>query len=305
MSFKKIFNFFFNQNNEKYGYDFCKVLPVEEYPKYLKKIYKIKTGKTLNLEKPKRFTEKIQWLKLYDNLPIKKTLTNKLTARELIEPKIGSEYFPKIYGIWDKFEEIPFDALPETFMLKANHGCKMNIGVSNKTIFLNNGLEPARELFKKWMVTNFTFACGFELQYDNIPRKIYAEEKLTGINNKRPIEYNIHCFNGKPTFIEQFFYDKKNTPIGYALYDFNWNIIPVAYARKMYKPIQSKPNFLQEMFQISEKLSKDFKFVRVDFLDTGLKLYFSEMTFTPYSGFMKFKPDKYDQILGDLINLDS
>ena len=289
-------------------YYLYKSLPKCFYPFFLKRTYKARTGHTLNLKNPKRFSEKIQWLKLYDNLPIKETLTDKLKVRDWVNERIPSIEFPEIYGVWNSFEEIDFDILPDAFYLKTNHGCGMNIRIEDKKRFLKEGKEEVSKIFKNWLNTNFAFKVGFEMQYKNISPKIFAEERILAQNNihVRVSDYKILCFHGEAKYIEYFVYPPKSKPSDarLAIYDKYWNKQPFTHSRPIYEGELPKPDRLDEMINIAETLSKDFKMVRVDFVENEGKLYFAEMTFTPCSGHMLFEPDEYDFKIGDMLDLN-
>ena len=286
-------------------YQFYKHLPPVLYPVFLKIIYKNRTGRTLNLENPKRISEKIQWLKLHDNLPIKAVLADKLRVREWVRKRVDNLNFPHIYGIWNSFEEVDFDILPETFYLKTNHGAAMNIQVIRKKHFIGRAREKASKLFDKWLKTNFAFLWGFELQYKDIKPQVYAEERLYVGEHQRLADYKIWCMNGKAKFIEFFVYPQKYEPenIRMVIYDTEWNKLPFTHDIAQHEGELPPPSRLSEMISTAEKLAQDFKLVRVDINEVRGKLYFGELTFTPCSGHMTFIPDEYDLLIGDMLDL--
>lgn len=292
---------------EKYSPKICRNVPEILYPLFLKIIYQARTGHKLNLKNPKRISEKIQWLKLYDNLPIKTILTDKLLVRDWVKQRAGNLNFPELYGVWDSFDEIEFEILPQAFYLKTNHGCAMNIEIKNKERFLREAKEEVGKIFKKWLSENFAYSWGFELQYKNIIPKVYAEERLFIAEHQRVSDYKIWCMNGKARFIEYNVYPLKSKieDVRLAIYDTEWNPLPFTHGVPKYEGELPRPERLEEMVATAETLSKDFKFVRVDLIDIYDKLYFAELTFTPYSGHMVIVPDDYDYILGDMLNLNS
>lgn len=147
---------------------------VEQCKKELIKWYEKRTNQKFDLENPKTFNDKIQWMKIYDSTPLKTKLTNKYLVREWVKEKIGEKYLVKLLGVWDSFNDINFDLLPNKFILKANHGCAMNIVVKNKS---NLNISDARKEFNNWMNKNFAFHT-YEFQYLNIKPKIIAEENI-------------------------------------------------------------------------------------------------------------------------------
>lgn len=260
--------------------------------------YFLRMHKFLNLKKPKLFTEKIQWLKLYDCTPIKTDLSDKLQVREWIKEKIGEKYLKKVYGIYDSFDEIDFSILPDEYVIKTNHGCNMQL------LVIEGGkvnLKLDRERFSKHLNTNYAYKSKFEMQYKNIKPKIFTEEYIK--NTNEIFEYLFFCFNGEPKYV-LFGSNKRTDNIKCTMFDMNWNNCGFNYGCSMHTEDVPKPINFDEMISIAKTLSKDFKFVRVDLHNVNGKIYFGEMTFTPASGFMKFNPPKYDRILGDLLKLD-
>ena len=204
----------------------------KDFPKILKQWYKKRTGKNLNLENPKTFNEKIQWLKLYDNSPLKTKLADKYLVREWIEEQIGSEYLIPLLGVWNNFDEIDFDKLPEKFVLKANHGSHWNIIVKDKSKL---DKSKAKKKFDKWMARDYAFKAGLELQYRGIKPKIIAEKFIEDTNGELN-DYKIMCFNGEPKFVwvdcGRYSNHTKN------IYDLDWNLQPF----KMTYPISKNSN---------------------------------------------------------------
>ncbi len=276
-----------------------KMLNPAGYPAALKKWYRQTTGKTLNLDSPRTFNEKIQWLKLYDNTPHKTRLADKYQVRNWVKEKVGSQYLTELLGVWDRFDDIDFDRLPEKFVLKASHGCGWNIIVDDKRNF---DRADAKRKFDQWLDTNYAFVFGFELQYKDIHPRIIAEAYLE--NSGRDLyDYKIWCFSGRAEYI--MFLAERQTQLKMAFYDRLWNLLPVVYLPTRYDKPVARPDNLGEMLHIAEVLSKDLAHVRVDFfrLDDGT-LKFGEMTFTSASGTCAWMPPEYNEILGRLIDID-
>ena len=274
---------------------------LSKYPQMLKDWYKKRTGGWINLENPQNYHEKIQWLKLWDSTPIKNKLSDKYLVKDYDRQKIGEKYVVPILGVWDKFDDIDFDKLPDRFLLKATHGYGCNIFISRKA---NLDKEQIKGMFDKWLQTDFAFNSGFELHYHNIKPRIIAEEYLEN-NGAALTDVKVLCFNGTPKFFTFVRGEGKAKKV--ECYDANWNLQPFLYTHpKNDKDLIKKPNNFSEIYEFSSKLSEGFCFVRVDFylLDDG-SIKFGELTFTPDSGIMHFKPKfcKYAKILGDLIIL--
>jgi hypothetical protein len=281
------------------NYKMAMVADEKKYPEILKEWFKHTVGYDLNLENPQTYNEKIQWLKLYDSTPLKTKLSDKYLVRDWVKEKIGEKYLIPLIGVYDKFEDIDFNGLPNKFVIKANHGSGWNVIVKDKAAL--NIAERQKE-FKDWMSKNFAYVFGLELQYKNIVPKIIIEEYLEN-NNDELYDYKIWCFDGKPKYI--LFASGRKQSLKLVFFDTNWG--KQEFWLQNY-PINKeeikKPDNLNEMLSLSEVLSKGFAHVRVDFyrLNDGT-IKFGEMTFSTASGVCRWNPPKYDLELGKLIKL--
>ncbi len=276
-----------------------KYVPVKCYPVYLKDFYFHKTGKQLDLENPQTFNEKIQWLKLYDSTPLKTKLADKYLVRDWVKEKIGEEYLIPLLGVWENFDDIDFDKLPDKFVLKANHGSAWNIIVTDKNSF---DKKSAKKNFDKWLRTDYSLK-SFETHYRNIKPLIIAEEYIEADDGDLK-DYKFLCFNGEVKYVwvdkDRYKHHKRN------LYDINWNLVPEKISENhIYENFSpcAKPYNFEKMLKFANIMSKDFPFVRVDFYENDNKLYFGEMTFTSASGTHIFTPEDFDLKLGNLIHL--
>ena len=263
------------------------------YPHALKLWYWQKTGKVLDLENPKTFNEKIQWMKLYDNNPLKTQLADKLLVRDWVKEKIGEDHLIPLLGAWDRVEEIDFDALPNQFVLKANHGSGWNIIVKDKTAL---DIAETKKKLSSWMKTNFAYSNGFEMQYLNIEPRILAEEYAGSL-----MEYQFWCFHGVPKFISAI--DRPHEENNKRTYDLDWNEQEFVTSQPRLKEPVPRPKKLHEMVMIVEKLCSGFPFVRVDLLDDGTKVYAGELTFSPASGLCRWDPHEQDFVWGEQLRL--
>lgn len=218
-------------------------------------------------------------------------------VREWIKNKIGEEYLIPLLGVWDNFDEIDFDKLPDKFVLKANHGCAWNIIVKDKSKF---DKVKAKKKFDKWMKRNYAYKAGLELQYKDIPPKIITEKYIEDSNGELNV-YKTLCFNGEPKFIwidcDRFNNRTKN------IYDTKWNLQPflMNYPNSK-KPIPAPKN-LDKMIELAKILCQGFSLARVDFYNVDGKIYMGEMTFTSASGVYKFTPSIYNLKLGQMLKL--
>ncbi|MBZ7982168.1 glycosyltransferase [Campylobacter sp. RM12640] len=287
--------------NPKEYYEIYHIKRFEKDKNDLNSWYRKVTGKTLNLENPKTLNEKIQWMKLYDSTPVKTRLADKYLVREWIKEQIGEEYLIPLLGVYDKFEEIDFDKLPNKFVIKCNHGCSYNIIVKNKAEL---DLKDIKNKLDKWMNENYAFRAGYELHYLNIEPKIIIEEYIENVSKNDLVDYKFFCFNGKLKYVYTV-YGRESEKSVMATYDMEWKQLDWCLSiHQLEKTKIQKPNNFDLMKEIAEKLSKDFNFVRVDLylMDNG-QIYFGEMTFTPMSGFAKWNKSNIDLELGKMIKL--
>ncbi len=293
-----------NKKNEtrKYVEDYYINLTPEQREEELKEWFKEKVGYPLNLEHPKTFDEKIQWLKLYDSTPIKTELADKYLVRDWITEQIGKQYLIPLLGVWDSFDEIDFSKLPDRFVLKANHGSTMNLIVTDKNKL---DMTEIKKRVDDWFDVNYGVGPSQEWQYLHTKKKVLAEEYID-MGEAYPPDYKVYCFNGEPKYIllmESRFSDRRM-----AYYDTEWNKMPFSYIYHDEIPPEPKnnkrPKQLEEVLRLCRVLSNNFAFVRVDWYLVGdSDIYFSEMTFTPAMGTQRWLPPETDEMLGNLIEL--
>jgi len=274
-------NFF--KKNEIIDYNFCLNLQPKKYPEYLMKIFEQKMGYSFNLKKPKTLNEIVQYLKIYDNNPIKSYLTDKALVNDYIKNYLcNNKIIKEVYGIYNSINEVDYSKLPDKFIIKMNNSCRANIPIFDKNKITETYWEYIVNYFNNKQNENYAFINGFELQYKNISPKIVIERLYPKIS-----EYQILCTEGKPLFVT--FLDEKNHIYNKIFHlDENGNIIEDC-------DVKDK---IFEMLEISKVLSKHFKLVRVDFMLVNKQyLFFQELTFTPYSGFAgdinEYNSEKY------------
>ena len=263
--------------------------------------FKHELGCKLNLDNPKTFNEKIQWLKFYYRDPLMTKCTDKVAAREYIKDIAGEKYLVPCLGVYNKPNEIEFDKLPNQFIIKTNWGCRQNVACIDKSTFdVNDAITKLTKWVKPKM--NFYYA-HFEWQYKDIKPKIICEKFLLGKNGKFVQNYKFFCFNGKCKYLmTTAIRDRKRN---FNFYDRNLNLQPFTYANAVInKDIKLEVNNYEEMISIAEKLAQPFPFVRVDlYEDSNNNVYVGELTFTPFSGTVPFNPFEWDYKFGELLNL--
>lgn len=272
---------------------------------YLKTLYRLETGNRLNLKEPKKFTEKIQWLKLYDRVQQYVELVDKYLVKEHVSLIIGPEYIIDTIGVWDRPEQIDFNILPDQFVLKWNHdaGGSGVIICKNKKYF---NQKEAVEQLKKRMNCNI-YVAGREWPYRNIKRKIIAEKLITDGIHEDLIDYKFYCFNGEPKYCQVI--QGRNSDETIDFYDLEWKIQPFnglyECTEEEYPhgaPLE-KPRNYDKMIRIAKKLALGTRFVRIDLYNINGMIYFGEFTLYPKSGLGKFHPVSWDLNLGDALRL--
>ncbi len=270
----------------------------EKEMKYcLKHLFKLYTGKRLNLNNPQTFNEKLQWLKLYYHNPLMTKCADKVTVRDYIAEKIGEQYLVPCLGIYDNPNDIDFDKLPSKFVLKVNWGSGQNIIVRDKSKL---DIESTKKMLAAWMCpTSNHYFNFFEWPYKNITPKIIIEQFMDF--GEDLMDYKIMCYNGIPKNL--FVCSERNTNLKVTFFDLNWKRLPFIRKYPASEKKISKPALLNKMLEFSEILAKPFPFVRVDFFYYNNQLYIGEMTFFPGAGHEVFDPYKWDKKLGDLLVL--
>jgi len=266
---------------------------------YLKLLYKDFIGKKLDLDNPKTFNEKMQWLKLFDRKPEYINMVDKYEVKKYITDIIGSEYIIPTLGIYEKFDDIDFDKLPNQFVIKCTHDSGGIVICKDKE---NLDLKQTRKTINKFLKRKYYFF-NREWPYKNVRPRIIIEKYMEDEKEKELIDYKIMCFNGEAklefTCSERF----SNDGLKVTFFDNEWNKLPFERKYESSKKEIKKPSNFEKMIELSEKISKDIIFLRVDWYEINGKLYFGENTFFPGSGLEKFKPEEWDLKLGNLIKL--
>lgn len=264
---------------------------------YLKIVFRCDSGKKLNLTDPKSFSEKIQWVKLYDRKPEYKTFVDKYEVRELIKEKIGEEYLIPLIAVYESVEEIDWDKLPERFVMKCSHDSGTVVICKDKRAF--NREEALKKL--RYSFARELFWYGREWAYEGVTPRIVVEEFLSH-DDQEPDDYKVLCFNGVPKEIEVHrdrFGDHKLQD-----FDVDWN--PVNHDFEGYGKFEvqcEKPQCLEAMLSLSEKLAKETYIGRVDWFIFNGRLYFGEITLYEASGFFGGAFKKWDEEVGAMIKL--
>lgn len=258
-----------------------------------------------DLDNPKTFNEKLQWLKLNDHNPEYTIMADKVKAKEWVAKRIGWEHIIPTLGVWERAEDVDFDSLPDKFVLKCNHNSGTGIYICKDKSKMDE--NSVRKELAKGLKEDY-YAERLEWQYKNIPRRILAEKfievKEDDGDDEDLKDYKFFCFDGvvKALFIAS----DRNTPGEETKFDFfdsDYNHLPFTNGHPNAKIYPPKPKKFEEMKQLASILSKGLPHIRIDFYEVDNVVYFWELTFTHWSGFKPFDPFEWDLKFGEWLIL--
>lgn len=277
------------------------IVPIRWYLKYT---FKKRIGYPLNLENPRTFNEKLQWLKIHDRNPRYVKMVDKYEAKTYVAHLIGEKYIIPTLGVWDRFDEIDFDVLPHQFVLKCTHDSGSVVICKNKATF---DKEVAKKKLELALSYNYFYSGGFEWPYKNVHPRIMAEALLqdsaNSMLNSQITDYKLMCFNGRLKC--SFTCTERDAPTGLRVtfFDNNWEKMPFIRHYPSSEKIIPCPINFEKMKELAEILSENLPFARIDFYEMGEKIYFGEITLYPGCGFEEFYPVTWDEKLGSWIDL--
>lgn len=272
----------------------------------LRIMFRLRMGKKLNLKNPQTFSEKLQWLKLYDRKPEYTTMVDKYAVKEHVANIIGGGYIIPTLGVWDKPEDIEWDKLPNRFVLKTTHGGGGTGVVICKDKATFDKQEACKKLNESLKIDIYTLLK--EWPYKNVPRRIIAEQYMEDNSQKPNVkkdlpDYKFFCFNGEPKYCQVI--TGRNDKMCIDFFDKDWHHQPFHEPKNYpFADVEpQRPNNYEQMWNAARELAKDKDFSRIDFYQIQDNVYFGEITFYPTSGFGGFNPENYDEILGKMITL--
>lgn len=267
---------------------------------YLELKYRANFGKKLNLASPRTFSEKLQWLKLYDRKPEYVVMVDKYEAKKYVAERIGKEYIIPTLGVWDRVEDIDFNSLPNQFVLKCTHDSGGLVICRDKSQL---NIEEAKKKLNRALKNNFYYLFR-EWPYKNVKPRIIAEEYMEDAATGELRDYKFFCFDGvaKALFVatER---QKVGEEVKFDFYNMKFEHLDFRQGHPNSKEEISKPETFDVMWSLAEKLSKGVPQLRVDFYEVNGKTYFGEMTFFHHAGLMPFDPEEWDDIFGGWIQL--
>lgn len=269
--------------------------------KYLETIFPLRTGYKLDLDNPQTYNEKLQWLKLYDHRPEYIQMVDKVEAKRFAARIISEEHIIPTLAIYERAEDIDFDALPNQFVLKCTHDSGGIVICRDKS---NLDRKAAVKKLARGLKKNY-FYQNREWPYKNVKPRIIAEQYMSDAGGSNELsDYKWFCFNGEPKamFIatDRF---ARGEETKFDFYDTEFNHLPFTNGHPNAKKTIVKPKGFEEMMQLARKLSEGIPHVRVDLYDINGKIYFGEMTFFHWSGTKPFVPQEWDYKFGSWIEL--
>lgn len=274
----------------------CSIIPDKLYIQ-LKYFYRF--HKFPNLKNPQTYNEKLQWLKLYDRKPIYTTMADKYEAKKYVANIIGEEYIIPTLGVWDRFEDIDFDSLPNQFVLKCTHDSGGLVICKDKSSF---DRDKAKRKINNSLNTNY-FYHSREWPYKNIKPRVIAEQYIENENGDLP-DYKFFSFDGqtKALYVATDRQSKEETKFDF--YDEHFNHLDLVNSHPNSNKENKKPKTFDKMIELANILSKGYPHIRVDFYEINGKTYFGELTFYHMSGFQPFIPEKWDYTFGEWLKIE-
>lgn len=270
---------------------------------YLKLYYFFNMKKTLPLKNPNTYNEKLQWLKLYDRNPLYTKLVDKYEVKRYVSERIGQEYVAKVLAKWDRVEEVSFESLPKSFVLKTTHG-----GGNNGVIIVKDkqamDIDKVRADLAKSMEYDL-YRLSKEWPYKNVKRRIFAEEYIEDTETCELRDYKFFCFDGvvKAMFVATERQTREEPFFNFFDEDYNSLDVKQGHPRAEIPPV--KPALFEQMKQVAETLSKGLTHVRIDLYQANDKIYFGEFTFYHFGGVVPFEPSSWDARFGSWLKIPS
>lgn len=266
---------------------------------YLTLLFRCKMGYWIDWKNPKTFSEKLQWLKLYNRKPEYTTMVDKYAVKEYVAKLIGEEYIIPTLGVWDTPEEINWDELPNQFVLKTTHDSGTVIVCKDKNEI---DFKIVKKRLKKSLKKNY-FYHGREWPYKNVKRRIIAEQYMEDRDSEDLIDYKFYCFNGVVRYLA--IANERNFPQGpyFDYFDADFVHLPIKWGGYNYYKKIEKNSMFEQMKIIAKNLSQNFIHVRVDLYSINGFIKFGEITFFDSRGFVPFEPQEWDYKFGEFISL--
>lgn len=264
---------------------------------YIKWEYFSGMGKFPNLKNPRTFNEKLQWLKLNDIHPEYTQMVDKGKVKDYVSQRIGENHIIPSYGVWDSFDDIDFEKLPNQFVLKTTHDSGGVVVIKDKKTM---DVEKVRRVMEKSLKRRFFYEHR-EYPYKNVKPRILAEKFMVDESGTELKDYKFFCFDGEPKML--FVATDRPFDTRFDFYDTEFRHLPVKQGHPLATKEIRKPEAFEEMLEISRKLSQGMRHVRVDLYNINGKIFFGELTFFHFSGNVPFEPEEWDYKIGEWLSL--
>lgn len=299
MKIKKLFKLIFNKDYRFLFLSSRGMMAGMPDGDFLRRTYRIKMGRELDLDNPQRYTEKLQWLKLYDHRPEYTIMVDKYEAKKYVADRIGEEYVVPLLDVYESVDDIDFSLLPEQFVLKTTHDSGAIVICKDKKTF---DVKAAKKRLN-YFLNRCYYDCNREWPYKNVKPRIIAEAYLEDSDDGELKDYKFFTFGGEPKVLYIAQGRGGTGPVVADFFDMDFNHLPFTIDHDMADVPPEKPQCFEEMKRLAAILSEGIPELRVDFYEVGGKVYFGEMTFFHCSGFDGFHPDEWDAVLGDWVTL--
>ena len=265
-------------------------------------LYERNHGVMPDFKNPRNFNEKCMWLlhNVYGSEPLVTRCADKYEMRGYVEEKGLGSILPKVYGVWDKPKQVPWESFPEKFVVKCNHGCGCNVICTDKSAL---DIKKANRDLRRWLKINYANYYG-EINYKNIKPRIFCEEFLDEGTGDQPIDWKFICLNGEPRVL-MVCTERATGTAKFMFTDMEYNRIPCEIGHHAGGTLPPKPDTLEEMISAARTLSQDFPMVRVDFYSIGGKAYLGEMTFSPLGCAIDYIDDETLLKMGDMLDISA
>lgn len=277
------------------------IAPVLSDKTYLSKMFYYMMGRQINWEKPETYSEKLQWLKLYDRNPEYTKLVDKYEVKSYVTQKVGEQYVAKTLGVYDRPEEIDFAALPQRFVLKTTHGggncgviiCKDKSKIDNEKTIATLKSSLKQDLYRD----------SREWPYKNVKKRVLVEEFLEDKETGELRDYKFFCFDGKVKALFVATERQTREEPYFNFFDKDYKPLDIKQGHPRSDNWPERPEKFSEMVYIAEKLSAGIPHVRVDLYQANGKVYFGEYTFYHFGGIVPFEPESWDKVFGEWLKL--
>lgn len=267
---------------------------------FLACFYRSAIGKKLDLNNPLNYNEKLQWLKIHDRHPVYMDMVDKYAAKEYVGKRIGEQHIIKTYGVWDCFDDIDFNLLPERFVLKCTHDSAGYVICKNKAEF---DVGAARKKITNCLKRNFYYV-GREWPYKNIKPRVIAEEYMEDHTLHELRDYKFFTFDGEPRVMHLVSNRQNSKEETYGdFFDMDFNHLDLTMGHPNALVCPEMPKNFEKMKAFAAILAEGTIHLRVDFYEVDGQLYFGELTFYQDSGIADIKPERWGKILGDWIDI--